>query len=286
MITTTRDLDILRSIAHYYTLTRAQISRLHFPTDAQGRMTRKRLDALCERGVITKTKMQVSNPMQGLPAPVYFPTALGIEFLVEHTGDESWKTCSTQSPNWTHLYHYTAIADHHILIDAAAKAKQLCVQQWYGEYSILNPHENDAHKRYTLFSLLNENPRLVCKPDAGFLLEVGGYRKVFYLETDRDTTKSAERVAAQKSKGYEGLFAQRRFQTHFPTTNVPSFTVLVIVPSVTRRNALQKAFTKEPMPNLYKFAARPELTPENFFTGSMWLSCDGRVSGLIKEGQA
>ena len=63
----------------------------------------------------------------------------------------------------------------------------------------------DLGAKYRLYTLLRESPKLVCVPDAAFLLDAHGHRKVFYLEQDRDTTKSAERVAAQKCGGYAGL---------------------------------------------------------------------------------
>ena len=37
-----RDIEVMASIARYYTLTRLQINRIHFPNDHDGRITRKR----------------------------------------------------------------------------------------------------------------------------------------------------------------------------------------------------------------------------------------------------
>lgn len=286
---TDRDFDVLVSVVKFYTLTRAQISRLHFPTDDGGRMTRKRTQHLVDLGLVAKTKMQVTNPDMGFgqPAPVFFPTANGVALVAERTGDDAWRTASCQSPNWTHLYHYCEIADQHILIDrAAAAVPGLTIATWYGEYSVLNPDESAPHKRFTLFSLLTEQPRLICKPDAAFLLDMAGFRKIYYLETDRDTTKSADRVAAQKCGGYAGLLAHRGHARHFPAANVDGFTVLVVAPTDKRRDALRKAFAEHPGTNLYKFAARPELTPENLFRGPVWRNGAGEVVALLKGGDA
>ena len=49
----------------------------------------------------------------------------------------------------------------------------------------------------------------MCAPDAAFLLQNGGFRKAFYIEQDRHTTESSDRVAAQKCHGYAGLFEKR-----------------------------------------------------------------------------
>ncbi len=68
-----RDTDVLASVARYYTLTRSQINRLHFPTDIDGRVTRRRLRVLHEAKLLNRTSMQVVNPSMGAPAYVYYP---------------------------------------------------------------------------------------------------------------------------------------------------------------------------------------------------------------------
>ena len=283
---TDRDLTVLKSVAHYYTLTRAQVTQLHFPDDKDGRSTRKRLNSLLEIRFVDRTNMQVCNPAMGHPAPVFFPTRDGVAFLAEQTGDDSWRSAATQSPNWHHLYHYVTIADQHILIDqAAGLIKGLSIPTWHSEYSVLNPFENDPEKRFTLYSLLSIEPRLVCKPDAGFVLEKEGFRKVFYLETDRDTTKNADRVAAQKCRGYVGMLATSRHKQHFPDANIEGFTVLIIAPSVTRRESLRRAFSEKPGAKLYKFAARTELTPASFFTEAVWRTAENEIVSLLKGSQ-
>src|SRR5207237_793739 len=109
-------------------------------------------------------------------------------------------------PNWQHLYHWVAVADTHILLDQAAeRTPGVSVDEWLGEWSVANPSAVAPEKRFRLYTLLRETPRLVCAPDAAFLLAKGGFRKVFYLEQDRDTTKSAERVAVSKCQGYAEL---------------------------------------------------------------------------------
>src|SRR5207302_1151744 len=118
-----RDIEVLASVARYYTLTRGQMNRLHVATDSDGRITRKRLPGVS-------------------------------------------------------------------------------VAEWLSEWSIAKPDEKEPEKRYKLYCKLGQ--KLVCAPDAGFLLEKEGFRKVFYVEQHRDTTKNADRVAAQKCHGYAG----------------------------------------------------------------------------------
>ena len=278
-----RDIEVIASVARYYTLTRAQINKLHYPTDHDGRLTRKRVRLIHEEGLINRTQMQVVNPSMGAPAYVYYPSAKGCDFLAQELKDDRFKLVCTLTPNWTYLYHWIEVAQTHILLDqAVAKFPSVQVDDWMSEWSIANPEEKEPEKRYRLYTKLG--PKLVCAPDAAFLLAKDGYRKAFYVEQDRDTTKSADRVAAQKCHGYAGLFEKRaHIGRHFPTTNVEKFAVLFVTPTANRRDALKKAFASKPAAWLYKFTSQMELTAETFLTGPVWHPCEGEAGALIKE---
>ena len=279
-----RDLEVIASVARYYTLTRGQINRLHFVTDHDGRITRKRLKLISDEGLINRTNMQVVNPAMGAPAYVYYPSAKGCALLAQELKDERYKSVCTLTPNWMHLYHWVAVAQTHILLDqSVAKLTGVFVNDWISEWSIANPEEKEPEKRYRLFTRLGQ--KLVCAPDAAFLLEKDGFRKVFYIEQDRNTTESSDRVAAQKCHGYAGLFEKRmHIARHFPMANVEKFTVLFVTPSPNRRDALRASFSAKPAPWLYKFASQTDLTPETILTGPVWYPCVGNASALIKEG--
>src|SRR5439155_18835789 len=149
-------------------------------------------------------------------------------------------TC-TLTPTWEYLYHWVEVAETHIRLDKAAhQFPAVTVSGWISEWSLADSREKEPEKRYRLYTRLGQ--KLVCAPDAAFLLEKDGFRKVFYVEQDRDTTKSADRVAAQKCHGYAGLFEKRlHVGRHFPTVNVEKFTVLFVTPTPKRRDALAGA---------------------------------------------
>ncbi|MDP9025377.1 MAG: replication-relaxation family protein [Candidatus Eremiobacteraeota bacterium] len=279
-----RDIDVLESVARYRTLTRAQINRLHFPTDAEGRLTRKRLRLLHDEGMVNRTNMQVVNPSMGAPAYVYYPSAKGCAFLLQEQKDDWYKTVCTLTPNWMYLYHWVEVAQTHITLDqAVVRLPGVKVIEWISEWSIANAAETEPEYRYKLYTRLGQ--KLVCAPDAAFLLQKDGFRKAFYLEQDRDTTKNAERVAAQKCHGFAALFERRaHIGRHFPLANVEKFTVLFVAPSTKRRDALRKAFAEKPAAWLYKFAAQPDLKPETFLTEPIWFPCCGEPDALVKEG--
>ena len=70
-----------------------------------------------------------------------------------------------------------------------AKFPSLNVDDWMSEWDTLNPDEKEPEKKYRLYTKLGV--KLVCAPDAAFLLAKDGFRKAFYVEQDRDTTKCA-----------------------------------------------------------------------------------------------
>lgn len=279
-----RDIEVIASVTRYYTLTRAQINRLHFANDHDGRITRKRLSIIHGEGLINRTNMQVVSPAMGAPAYVYYPSAQGCAFLAQELKDEQFKSACTLTPNWMHLYHWVEVAQTHITLDhAAMNIPGVKVESWISEWSIANPDEKEPEKRYKLYTKLGQ--KLVCAPDAAFLLEKEGFRKAYYIEQDRDTTKNADRVAAQKCHGFAGLFEKRaHISRHFPQCNVEKFAVLFVTPTPRRRDALRAAFRSKPAPWLYKFASQTELAPDTFLAGPIWYPCDGDATALLKDG--
>lgn len=280
-----RDIPVLKSVARYDTLTRDQISRLHFPGDDDGRITRKRLNVLHKLGLVNRTRMLTVSPDVdgGVGAPVYYPSAKGSEFLANVTGENTYRLCNTTTPNHLYLYHFVAVAETHMMIDrACAILGDVFIADWAGERSLTDPKESEAEKRYRLYARFD---KIACVPDAGFLLQKGDFAKVFYLEQDRDTTKSAERVAAQKCQGYAKLAEhQVHLKKHFPTATWKNFNVLMVAPTPTRRDNLWKAVRAKPGGGMWKFASLTDLTPETVLTEPVWYQGDGsEPSALLRR---
>jgi hypothetical protein len=231
--------------------------------------------------------MQTTNPAvnYGIAAPVYYSSRDGVAYLSQELEDERYLKINTRTPNWLFLYHFVAVAGTHIMLDRAAeRVAGLRITDWIGERAIANPDEKDPDKLYRLYTIISDAPRIVCVPDAAFLMEKDGFRKVFYLEQDRDTTKNAERIAAQKCQGYAGLMEKKLHLTrHFPQANVDKFTVLMIAPTERRRDNLRKAITPKPGGNLWRFTSLTELTPETFLTAPVWHSGKDAPSSLIQQ---
>ncbi len=279
---TERDAEIMRAVAHYYVLSRVQIGRLCFPDDRTGRATRRRLQALIGEALINRTRSPIYNPNGGSSWPAYYPSRAGLEFVAEHFEDERFLAVPCRSPEPYHLHHFLAITETHLALDQAIAAQStIHLEGWLNEFDVVNPQESAPERHYRLYTLLKESPRLVCVPDAAFLLGLGDLRKVFYLEQDRATT-GIRQVAARKTPGYAEL-ARRSWHTrHFPQTTIDSFTVLLITPTPRRRDGLRKALREKPGAKLWKVASQTDVTPEAFLFEPIFYPCEGDPTALVK----
>jgi len=268
---TERDIEILRVLVRYYVLNRQQIQRLVFPADPNGRVTRRRLQSLVNEKLIQRQATLFCHPT-ATPAPVYYPSQKGCELLCEHFDDERFLTTPTQPPIPHHTFHWLAVSDTHIALDEAVAAQEFVrVEDWINEWDVINKEESNPEKRYRLYTLIRESPRLICAPDAAFLLSALGHSKIFYLEQDR-ATSGIRQVAHGKTPGYAALAEQNLQYRHFQST-VEGFTVLMVAPTERRRDALRKAIQDKPGAALWKFATAGDVTPEKVLHDPIWYSC-------------
>lgn len=281
MVVTDRDIDALVSVCRYHILNRQQIQRLHFPSDPNGRITRKRLQVLVDLGFLNRANMLVVHESI-TAAPVYFPSRRGCEFLAEHFDDPAFLNVSTQAPIPHHIPHWLAVADTHIIFDQAiARQSAVKIAGWLNEYDLANPDASVPEERFQLYTLIQPKPRLICAPDAAFLLAKEDRSKIYYLEQDR-ATSGVSQIASGKTPGYAALFERNLQQRHFAAT-VPGFAVLMITLSERRRDNLRKAIGEKPGAALWRFAAIGDVTPEKALSGAIWYSCkDEPPSPLVK----
>lgn len=279
---TDRDIRVLETVARYYVLNRVQIQRLCFPSDRDGRITRRHIGALVHEGLLSRTQVQVVVPGSGSTAPVYFPSRKGCEFVAQETRDERYLLTSTQTPHAQRIFHWLAVSETHIAFDAAlARQSDVRCDGWLNEWDVANKDETEPEMRYRIYTLIQDKPRLVCAPDAAFLLTVDGHSKVHYLEQDRNTS-GAWQLAASKTAGYAALAERDLHRRHFPEATVESFSVLMVAPTERRRDALKQAIAEKPGAALWRFACSTDLTPEAFLSAPVWHRCVGDPGSLIK----
>lgn len=281
---TERDTHVLRTIADYFALSRMQVQRLCFPLDANGRITRRRLQTLIDAKFIQRHPVPVPVHGVGSPCPVYFPARRGCEFLADFLGDDRYRGLSAQTPQPHLLLHWLAISETHIALNASLPhAPGVTLDGWINEWATLNPLSNNPHERYQLYTVLDESPRLVCAPDAAFCLAVRGVSKAFYLEQDRNTS-GVRQIATSKTKGYAVLAERMLHRRHFPHATLDDFVVLMVMPSAHRRDAVRKAMIelKVPGASLWRFATMHDLTPTQFLTAPVWYPVEGEPKAVIR----
>ena len=280
---TERDFTVVRALARYYVLNRPQIQRICFPDDQTGRITRRRLQMLVDEKLINRHRVLVHHPHIGSPGPVYFPSQKGNELLAEHFEDERFLTGCTQPPQSHQVLHWLAVSETHIALDEAiAGQNHVHVTDWFNEWDVVNSKESAPERRFRLYTLLRESPRLVCAPDSAFMLAVGSHRKAFYLEQDRNTS-GIRQIAASKTPGYAALAERQLHRRHFPDTTLDTFSVLAIAPTTQRRDALRKALRDKPGAALWKFAAVTELSSETFLFAPVFYPVDGDAAPLVRS---
>lgn len=280
---TDRDISILLAICRYYILSRPQIQRLCFPADTSGRVTRRRLAYLVDARLLNRQHVLYSQPTGGSPATVYFPAALGCELLAQHFDNESFLVTSTQAPIPFHINHWLSVSSTHLAFDAAiAGQAEARIDSWLNEYDVANKEEHNPEKRYRLYTLLKESPRLVCTPDAGFLLSMSGHKKVFYLEQDR-ATSGARHVAESKTRGYAAMQELKLHRKHFPEATVDSFTVILVAPTAARRDTLRRAILGRPGDSLWKFTTVDDLELPDLLYAPVFHPCEGPATSLLRR---
>ena len=282
---TERDLAVLLALDRYYVLSRPQIQRLCFPTDVTGRVTRRRLQALVSQGLVNRHRAEIVYPHRIPAGSIYYPAPKGCELLSETRSDDRYLVTPTQCPQPHHALHWLAVSETHIALDAAILAQRdVELVDWVNEWDIVNKDEDRPDKRYRLYTLLREEPRLVCAPDAAFVLASGAFTKVFFVEQDRGTS-GARQVAARKIKGYASMQQYGRHREKFPALNVSQLTVLCIAPTAGRRDALRRAFAGKPASELWKFTAVCDLAPEAFLHAPIFYPAKGEPVPLVKNGE-
>jgi hypothetical protein len=267
MTTTDRDIDVLELLDRCGFLVTSQIRALYFPSDKDGSVCRDRLRKLEAAGLIARRRAEVANPLTSNTMPVWTVTERGLCRLAlarDNTRVLNHKPPCTRS--WQNFAHYVCVSDVMLKLFAAVGAQaRVALGEHFFEHTVVNADAEEPARRYKLYTQLSEQPRkVVCAPDAAFELQVGPYRRAYYLELERGTDTPA-RVAAKKTPGYQGLYDTKKFRLHFPAAQ--DFRVLAVAPTSSWRDSLRRALRDKPAADLWLFAALPDLTPEKLLHG-------------------
>jgi hypothetical protein len=293
MTLTARKYDIIRFVAESGVTDTPRVRKRLFPADRDGSVTRRELSELASGALIHRHEHRVARRDSGAAPSIYYPAPAGLRALALHTGDMRWLRVCTQKPYKEHLEHFLGLGDVSVLVrEAVASQGRVRLVDYFNEFDVINPHahRSEPHRRFKLYTLIQERPkRLVCCPDGAFALEVGaGFatRVVYYLELERGTS-TPEDAAGEKSPGYAALAKEKLHLRHFEGA-IDDFRVLVLAPHAQWRDSLLKAFAEKQRPELYKFAALPEMTKDTFLFGEIWHAHGKKPHALVArpEGEA
>lgn len=278
MIVTERDESVLLALARYFLLNIRMIQRRCFANDKECRVTRRRLQKMCEAGLVQRHRMLVASIHDPTPAPVFVLTPHGCGHVAMKQRDSRFVRKPTKLPHVNHLFHHLAMAEVHIMLDQAiAGQDEVTVARWINEFDVINDNELDSRKHFRLFAIVQDKPRVTCSPDAAFMLNRDGQQLVFYVELERGGTGAAQLVA-RKAGGYRQLAEQQLFEKHFPETTVDDFHVLLLAPTPKRRDTIRRAFREadpvEYRTDLWRFVSITEITPETFLHADIFYTCD------------
>jgi len=282
MIITERDMSILHALARYGLLGRRHLQQLCFPDDVDGRVARRRLAALTEAGMIQRHAMLVARSYDEYPAAVYLLSEKGCRHLAEVTGNAQYLHKPVQIPHLLHLRHHLAVAELHMLLDAALAAETSAVlEAWYNEGDVINSDEPDR-RHYRLHTKFQGDRGITCSPDAGFLLRRAEQRTAFYLEMERGVgghRTGARQLAGRKCPGYAELARRQLYLRHFPSAD--GFYMLLVARDRRHRDAVRQAFRQAESigyrTDLWRFAAWTDITPGTFLRGEIFYSCDDQL---------
>ena len=276
---TNNGIAILAALARFYVLCRPQIQRLLFPQHRDGRSTRKHLSKLVHDGYVKKHTTMIPYPSNGSGCPCYYLTQRGAEILASYYDDPRYKAVNTKAPRADMLLHWLAVNETRLRIEEAVSPNpDIKLLAWYSEWQTI--FDDSGREQFYLHTVFQRTPPLSCSPDAAFLLEVQGFGKVHYVETDRNTS-GVRSIAASKTPGYAELHNRQQHKRHFPESNVDTFTVLMVTTHKTRRNRLAEAIDGKPGATLWKFVVQDDITPDNFPYETVFLNSKGEAKPLV-----
>lgn len=277
---TAHDIKLLDALAKYYVLTREQLQRLCCP-ETSDRCVRKHLTKLQHGDFITKHRVPVLLPDGKGSAPVYYVTREGASTLAAWFEDDRYLATNTRQPRPDRLNHWLALNEARMVIEQAVELDEtVTLDGWISEWEVVDKDLPES-QRFTLRTQLCETPPLSCSPDAAFLLTTRAISKIFFVELDRGTS-SPHQIAARKTRGYAELARQQKHRTHFPQTNLDSFSVLFVTPTRYRCVQLGKELQRHESPDLWRMIDQHELTPASFLHAPVLYKPDGSRVSLVR----
>lgn len=269
-----RDYEVLKGLATYGLLNRHLLQLLYFPQDREGRVTRRRLEAMVKADYVRKPREQPLCPRHGFPCPVFYLGVNGRDALAERFDDPAYLAKPVSIGSRPHLDHMLAVSEFHLALrDATDAHPDVSLVRWVNENEPINLSAPEDQQR-RLFSELLVRPRLVCNPDAGFVLQKGEHKVVYYLERERGGT-GAKQLYDRKTRGFDVLKQKKHHCDHFPeATHKEDFIVVCVAQSQSHLRRLVNVFRGREAAALWRFANAKKIDALSILTEPLWHHAD------------
>lgn len=285
-VTTERETAILKLLLQFVYLTAAIIRDVLIPADEDCSTTRGVLRKLERLGLIKRNNPKLVDDLSGTTAPIWTITMKGADLLFTLTGDPAMLlTVEPSYRDWMSLNHHVRVASLFIfLVNAFGQQEAAKMVSMMFEHQVIEP-KAEGGKKFKLYTVPQENPRIVCAPDAAMGIQFGDWLRAWYLEFETGSDGSPARVAALKHKGYHFLNLKQLFKLHVPGAN--DMRCLVACPHASWRDTMRKEMKQYPSANLWAFVSTPEfLKAENPLTAEVLYTVDGGPYPLIPKTSA
>ncbi|MEU7525960.1 replication-relaxation family protein [Saccharothrix sp. NPDC042600] len=227
---TTRDRQVLRSLATMHAATTDQVARCVFPRAPSAlRLARRHLHRLDTSGLVHRFADRSRDRLVGTPGHVYALTNAGLRLAgghhaLGHRQRHAWR------PTPTFLVHRLAISELFARLSEQQASGGPIVREFLAE--------PDAWRSY----LGPAGEQLVLRPDALVRLALpDGHENSWFIEVDRDTETRPATIAAKcrAYQRYEASGHEQRRHGVFPG-------VAFIVPSAARAAQVHAVIVRQP----------------------------------------
>ena len=219
-----KELTIITSLNELRQASASQIGRLHFPSGSD-RNRRLTLQAMTERGLLTRSDRVVGGQRHGSAGYVYAVGVAGRRVLAEHNGVRVRQGSAVGAH---FLAHTLAVTELAVRLHEAERNGFVEILEYQGE-----PH---CWRRYPGPG----GAQVVCKPDAFIRLGLGVFSDSYFLEVDRGF--EAPSTLAKKATEYSRYWAsgiEQSWRGVFPK-------VLWTTPNERRHQVLADVLGRQP----------------------------------------
>ena len=238
---TERDIAVLLMLARYYVPGTGCIQSSAFP-DSDGRIARRRIQTLVE-AADRPDDDEVVNPLWRARPLVYFPSRKGCDFA-EYTGDDQYLLTAIADAAAASLVPLAGGQRHaHRARRRNRSANEVSLVEWVQHGTRRTRTNRPSKKRYRIYTLIHEQPRLVCAPDAAFL---PGARTFQGLPPEQDRNTSAFTKSRVQDFRLRRDGRATTASLSLSNTTPDGWRSPQIAPTERRRDALKRALRDKP----------------------------------------